>query len=62
MDSLGVTNASVITMISHFPKMSAVGFCRTTPAIYGIVLVNAVVFTPFQEVRDPCITVSAQPG
>lgn len=57
-----MTNASVITMITYFPKMSAVGFCRATPAIYEIVLVNAVVFTPFQEVRDPCITVSAQHG
>ena len=57
-----MTNASVITLITYVPKMSAVGFCRATPAIYEIVLVNAVVFTPFQEVRDPCITVSAQHG
>ena len=57
-----MTNASVITMITYVRKMSAAGFCRATPAIYEIVLVNAVVFTPFQEVRDPCITVSAQHG
>lgn len=57
-----MTNASVMTMITHVPKMSAVGFCRRTPAIYAMVLVNAVVFTPFQEVRDPCITVFAQHG